>query len=355
VQVYGFGSGWSFSSDRSRLVLGSGELGELYFIDARRLKAVGFARLGGRGWVAATAWLAGRVVALVRAGTGGWRLLAVDTSTRRVVARRDLDGKVMGFARSRGRIVLLLAPSARIGPARLVVAGAQLELRSITLARITAGTAQKPAPHFFQPGLAADDARAFVVAAGPPLVATVDLTTLRVDYNVLRMRTLAAAAKVPFNGPQRSAHVLPNGLLAVTGSNEHAFRVNRRWHLRSTPAGLTLVDPSDWSARLLDETSTAALVSENVLLAWGYGWDSQAQRATGDGVAGYELDGTRRFRALAGEPLVWVQAAGNFALVRAYGPSSRFVPVHVRTGEALPARAGEPPHVLAGDAQPFWG
>jgi hypothetical protein len=353
----GYGSGWSFSPDRLRLVLGHGQLAELLFVDARSLRPSGIARLGlgVRGRVAATAWVGGRALALVRAGTGGWHLVAVDAATRRVVARRDLAGKVVGFARSRGRVVVLLAPSAGIGPARLVVAGAQLELRSITLARITVGTAYKPAPHFFQPGLAADAARAYVVAAGPPLIATVDLATLRVDYNVLRMRALAAAAKLAFNGPQRSAHVLPNGLLAVTGSNEHAFRANGNWHIRSTPAGLTLIDPSDWSARRLDETSTAALIARNVLLAWGYAWDSQAQRATGDGVAGYEFDGAGRFRALAGEPVVWVQAAGNFALARAYGPTARFVPVDVRTGQPLAPRPGNLPVVLTGDAQPFWG
>jgi hypothetical protein len=94
VSLMGRNSGWSFSPDRSRMVLGSdAPIPKLRLIDLQKMRALGDVRVARRGSVFATAW-AGRervlavVVTPACCGLGDTVVAGVDSASRRVLWRR---------------------------------------------------------------------------------------------------------------------------------------------------------------------------------------------------------------------------------------------------------------------------
>jgi hypothetical protein len=324
---------WTRSPGGSRLAVarnGRRAVLSLRLVDVKRLRVTSDLRLDG-GPVGLLAWLAPRRLLAVQevCCAERQRLVAVDASTGRVLAKRALRGTVLRVARTDGALVLLVAPAKAIGPARLVVADRRGAMRVVRLGRVRAGSRLVNRSTFRTrrrlPGLALDEAgrRAFVVEPGR--VAEVDLDRLAVSHHELvqpaapaRRPSRAVHAKAA-DGRTRFALWLGGGLLAVSGADEED-----RAEVR--PAGLSLVDTRTWTARTIEAGATDFVVAGDLLLATGAG-----DPATGGGIglAAYGFDGRERFRLFAGSD-AWIQEVHRG---RAYAgitrPDGRQAPMRV--------------------------
>ncbi|HET7647980.1 MAG TPA: hypothetical protein VFK17_05370 [Gaiellaceae bacterium] len=380
VQLDGHGTGWSFSPDRSQIVLGATvSKAELRFVDLRRMRPLGDIAVARDGSVFATTWAGpSRVLAVVLTpgccGLGDTTVVAVDARSRRVLWRRDLDGSLQAGAQFRRSLALVLGPPGRrLGPSRLALIGPDGRVRHARLDQIRSGSraegGRDPARflvHQWNPGLAVDPkgARAFVVQAAAP-IAEIDLRTLDVRYHPLaepisllgRLHDWLepkAQAKAE-EGPTRQALWLGNGLLAVTGSDTQASTGASGEQQWATPAGLKLIDTLTWSVRTLDRTTTRATVAAGTLIAYGLLWDSRSQRFSGTGLIGYTLDGDRRYHHYGDDPISAVEPIGDRLIVGGAAGSALF-----RRGALLDARSGRELRrasfavtPLTAD-QPFW-
>ncbi len=278
-------------------------------------------------------------------------LETVDTVAKKVVARRTIEGRVSAVARSADGLVLLLAPSDGIGPARLAAVGSDASVRTVDLGRILVGSSfpqdtsgSETIGAIRQPGLAVDaqGGVAYVVDADD-LFAQVDLTDLSVTYHEASSPLLArlaawltpAAQAKGLNGPTRNAAWLGDGLLMVTGNDESAVKQRDGTVLFSSrPAGLEVVDTHDWSVRTIDPEANAAVVADGVLLASGSSWRSDLAATTGDGLAAYGTDGALRWRLDRGKQR-WVAAAYGSVAVVGGDSSQPYELVDLATGRVL--------------------
>jgi hypothetical protein len=380
VPLAGHTFAWSFSPDRSRIVLGTDTpRAELRFVALRRMRVLGDVKVARRGSVFATAWAGpGRVLAVVVTpgccGLGDTIVAGVDVARRRVTWRHTLGGSLQAGARFRRSLVLVLGPRGRsIGASRLVVVGPDGHVGSAFLAEIRSGLNGSTGPgpgrvtDIWDPGVAVDPSgpRAFVVQAGAP-VAEVDLRTLQVRYHTLaepisllgRLRDWlepAAEAKAD-EGPTREALWLGHGLLAVTGWDGHAGVDPRGGQAEwGAPAGLKLIDTRRWSVRTIDPRVSDAAFVAGTLLAWSLTWDSRTDKFTGAGLTGYGPDGGRRFHLYGDDPISGVQPLGS-RVVAGGAAGGRLFPrgalLDARTGREL-RRVRFDVEVLVGD-QPFW-
>jgi hypothetical protein len=321
VPLAGEPLGWSFSPDRSRLVIGSAPYGaKLRLIDLRAMRRLGDVRVMRRGSAIGTTWAGPRrVLAVVVTpgccGAGDTIVAAVDTQRRRVLWRQTLGGSLQGGERWRRGLVLVLGPRGRsVGASRLVHVGPTGRIRSAALPQIRSGSEPDgKVTRVWDPGLAVDRAggRAFVVGARAPL-AEVNLRTLEVRSHPLELSARAADAVV---GPTRQALWLGRGRLAVTGSDMGE---------PPRPAGLTLIDTRSGRARRVDAHTTDVALVSGTLLAFSFPRCS--------GLTGYTLDGSRRFHLLGRQPIVGAQALGHTALV---GTRRATVRIDARTGRPV--------------------
>jgi len=382
LRLAGHTFGWSFSPDRSKLALGSDGSSEVRVIDLRRWRVLGDieVKLAPRGSVIASAWAgANRLLAVIVSpgccGLGDTTVAGIDARRTRVLWQRRLSGSLQAGARFRRSLALVLGPRGRsVGPSRLVLVRPDGRTRSALLTQIRSGlhssatqNRSRLVTEIWNPGLAVDPsgARAFVVQAGAP-IAEVDLRTLRVRYHTLsqsisllgRLRDWLepkAAAKAE-DGPTRKTLWLGHGLLAVTGFDSHAGVNSRGRQFESqTPAGLKLIDTRRWSVRTLDSRTTDAALTSGTLLGWSLLWDSRTSKLTGNGLTGYQPDGSRRFHLYGNDAISGVEALGSRVLVGGAAGSRLF-----RRGALLDARSGRQLgrltfdfQLLAGD-QPFW-
>src|SRR5207244_3863367 len=60
---------------------------------------------------------------------------------------------------------------------------------------------------------------------------------------------------------------LGNGLIALTGSNDHARVTDGRYDIGADPAGLELVDVRDWTTRTVDPDASDVVVGAGLLFA----------------------------------------------------------------------------------------
>ena len=298
----------AFSPHGSRLALGTVHPG-VEIVDARRMKRLGFVRLRATGWVTSLSWQRGTLFAVV-SGETATTAFVIDPAGRQVLQRHRLDRTMIAAEPAKGVIVLLTAPRRGIGPVELSVLGGK-GMASAPVPGITGGTKTTNDSKTFRaqqvlPALAVEKerGRALIVSA-ERTVATVDLGDLAVEYHRLpepvsllgRLHNWlepAAEAKI-LEGPQRKAIALGGGLVAVTGVDYAGAT--------SEPAGLTLIDTSEWSLRKLDEeTSDATRVGETLL---AYGLRS--------GLVGYDLQGRERFHLFGDKEIDVVETAGGLA------------------------------------------
>jgi hypothetical protein len=330
------------SPDGDTLALGADDRGYVQIVDLDRMTSLGSIDVGGTGFFERLHWVAPDLLLASVSGLPS-RAVALDPATRRVLSEHELEGTVLSSHPVEDGLVLLLAPPDRIGHARLAVFDGS-RVRSAKLREVRAGWEQEGETEEDYrgrqsiPGLAVDPSgsRALVVPAGNR-VAEVDVETLEVRYHELsepvsilgRLRDWlepAAHAK-SIDGPERNAVWLPSGLVAVSGS--HYVADGERMDV--TPAGLTLIDPADWSVRRLsDETSWVSFRGGALL---GSVWREESAAQT---LQVFEPDGTQRF-SLARERTDLSQAIGDH-LYAASEDGRRYEIIELATGETV-ARA----------------
>jgi hypothetical protein len=291
-----------------------------------------------------------------------------DTGSRKLVSRRELDGDIGTLARSPDGLVVLETPRNAIGPARLDAIGADGSLRSVALDRVVAGatwpqdSSGDPLGTQREAALAVDPDgyRAYVVQPDGP-AAEIALGTLAVSYHDLSAPrsllrrfsawfTPAAAAK-GMNGPRRTAAWLGDGLLAVTGSDEHSVRKNdSSIEMGYDPAGLAILDTRDWSIQRLDPGADTVTVADGVLLATGRRLAPGQDTPTGMGLAAYGADRSLRFRLFQGASSWVVRTLGGRAYVENGIGQESIAVVDLGSGAVLQQRPGPLAAPLLDDA-----
>lgn len=357
--------GPSLSPDGKLVALG-GESGDVWLVDTRRLRVAGSVQAEGFGHVVETAWLGGRLVAIVdrccseEGATEGLTVSVLDPVRKRGVMGHTLNGSIQAAERTDSKLVLLIGPRADLGTARLVVVDAEGGMATVSLGRIAAGVEIRTGhtvSRSARPGLALDRERnrAFVVGAGAP-VAEVDLTTLSVQYHELgtpvsllgRLRDWLepeAVAKVMPNGPERHARWLGNGYLAVWGlDNTTTLDQRGNGQMRQSAAGVKLIDTHDWSVRTLDRQASGLAVAHRTLLAFGWLWDSSVQEAGGVGLTAYGEDGSPQFHRFGAVPLYAVHVVGSRAFVPV--SESAYAVLDPQTGRVLRRISGRMPEPI---------
>jgi hypothetical protein len=376
-------SNWAFSPNRSRLVVAQHRESRrlphasLRFADVRRLRSLASVPLGA-GVTHNIAWLSpDRVLAVHDCCFGAFDLVVVSPRTGRVVLRRTVAGEPSARA-TRDELVLLVAPPQGIGTPRLLVADRRGEIRSASLDRIRAGRevpqeGAAPVSRHVHPGLTVDPdgRRAFVVSADGTF-AVVDLRSLAISYHTpsaprslfgrLRDWLEPAAHAKASDGTSRQALWLGSGLVAVTGSDDHTFTgADGALSMRTEPAGLSLVDVESWTVQRIDESVSHVSRVGDLLLATGYSWDSSEQRQGGNGLAGYALDGSKRFHVFEGRNLTQLRIYSGRAYIGLQGTvrvgatyvrlddGSAFKTIDLATGQVIGTRTASLPVLLTGD------
>jgi hypothetical protein len=270
-------------------------------------------RLGplGVGWVGPD-----RVVAIAGQGFGRQRLLWVEMTSRKVIARRAFSGRMVDALPVPGGFALALAPSRGIGPLRLLIADAAGGTRAIKLDGTPAGgNEDEPGGRYLKPGIAVDHegGRLFVVAARGLLVAEVGLASGEVTYHSLG----ASAAKGNVDVWWREAAWAGNGRIAVSG--EH-FRPGRegRPPPGPVPFGVRVIDTSDWSITTLDPRPSVMHVAGDTVLAYGTRWFDGGRRSESTGLLGFDSTGHRAFVRFRGKEIATLGSRGRlvYAWVR---------------------------------------
>jgi len=335
-------SSWSFSPDRSVLAVAGrntyqGQVQyKLRFVNARSMRVVGQLALPATWFINWVTWLGpDRLLAIVY-DSGNRSLVVVDPSTRRLIRSVPLVRPPENVVRLPNGLALLLGSQDSIAPAVLAVVDHDGALRTVTLDRISIGTAFDGDVESHA-GLTVDEAgdRAFVVDADFT-VAEVDLKTLRVAYHGGSARSLAKAAY----GPARSAAWLGsgivaawlgNGLLATAGVNYSGDET------QGEPVGLRLIDTRSWSTRFVDP---------NVRGVWRVP-GSPIFVATSGPLSSihydvYNVDGTLRYQfGLADSE--WLRLEGPFGYVCGGTNKSRVLRM-LSVADGLQERfAGKPP------------
>ena len=334
-----FAAGGGLSPDGTAVAVGAQEGAGVELVDLERMRSLGTVETDGS-FVMELHWVRPDLL-LAALGDVPSRAVAINPQTREVLAVHDLGGTILYAEETESGLVFLVAPSASIGPARVVVFDGS-ELRSAKLGEIRAGWEQVEGSDEDDyrarqsvPGLAVDPSgsRALVVPAGGR-VAEVDLATMQVRYHDLtepvsllgRLRDWlepAAHAKM-IDGPDRNAVWLPSGLVAVSG-NTYASEGDT---LDVTPAGLSLIDPSDWSTRRVSDQPGWVTFRDDALLAsaWTEGSDEQT-------VMVFDPDGTPRF-SLARKSADLSQTHGGY-LYATTANGTRFEIIDLATGKTV--------------------
>jgi hypothetical protein len=311
-------------------------------IDVRRWRTTAVIEVSPHTEVAWLAWPAPRrLVGLLGHRSGAHGVVVVDPAARRVVRRGRVHGLVpgSGVRPAAGGLAAVVGPPEGIGPAALAHVTATGE-RRIPLA-VDAGfdqpplerTGPLPAARQRVPGLAVDCHRAYVVEAGGPGVAEVDLESGKAarhepveDRTLLeRLRDLvepAAEAKA-VEGPIRQVDVIAPGRLAVTGWDD----VVRGTEQIPRPYGLRIVDTETWRFEVADPRVRSFVPAPGALLVTDGG------RGPRSGVVALDLDGRERFRLLEGRDASAI-AAGGRLYATAHGPGRMHV-VDLRSGRRI--------------------
>jgi hypothetical protein len=311
----GDAQGVVFSPNRMKLAVGSSAFG-VRIAEVRRMKLLSSGMGRRLGWdLNPLLWpTARRLLALEshqRLATT--RLVVIDPVARRVLKRTSLDAPLMCWEAAGREVVALSGPANGIGPARVVVIDSNGAMRSVSIDRISAGgrmdgAEDDPTYTMASPGLAVDPLgrRAYVVGQAP-LLAEIDLDLRAVTYRELATpRTLATRAKV-LKGWSREATWLGDGRIAVVGADYD--------ELRSTPAGLVVIDVGSGATRTLEPRASTAVLSQGLLLAGGGARDGQTEEESGMGISAHSADGELLWRALGDEAVWWAQAAGGYTYV----------------------------------------
>jgi hypothetical protein len=321
----GGASATALSSNGRMLALGDANPG-VELVDLARMREVGAVNVGGAGWVTFLSWQRGYLFAVV-SGDRRSGVAVIDPIGRQVLQRYRLARRIIGVQESRGPIVLLTAPRKGIGALELSVVGGK-GIQSVRVSQIFGGSQVENGEDGYRarevtPGLAVEPGqRAFIVSASKT-VAEVSLHNLAVQYHTLaepvsllgRLRSWlepTAEAKV-LDGPQRKARWLASGLIAVTGADYTTVTSASGLDVQVDAAGLSFLDPGDWSLRKVNDETSDFVTFRSSLLAFGdTSWGHPAQ---GLGVVGYDFTGRELYRRFDGTVVSWIEPVDGLAYV----------------------------------------
>jgi hypothetical protein len=297
------------SPDDLLLAVGAGSA--IAFLDPAAMRNLGEIHLKPYPNVAILSWPTTRVLFAQTCCPDTDRLLVVDPTMRRVVARAPLWFDTDGTAPLPDSIAYLGSPSNRIAPAQVVVIDAEGKTHELTsLSRISAGRHWHKVQgvqvlELRQPGFTVDPERriAYVVASST-LAAEVDLRTGAVAYHTIAPASARKLAHVEkeFNGTTRYARWLGNGRIAVAGTRY--TRSNKSSSVRAKPAGVALVDTRTWRIQTLDPTANGFVADGNYLLA-----------LEARGVKAFTTDGALRATIPAAGGVLYAQLFDGLAYV----------------------------------------
>lgn len=328
------------SPDGDFLAVGESEGGAVQFIDLDQMRTLGKTEVGSASYVDRLHWVKPDLLLASLGGNPGM-VAALNPTTHQVLSTHDLEGSTLYSQAAGKELVSLVAPANDIGPARLVVFDGS-ELREATLTEVPAGWEQMEGTDESDyrarqsvPALAVDPdgKRALVIPAGGR-VAEVDLDTMQVRYHDLtepvsfwgRLRDwLEPSAQAKgIDGPDRNAVWLPSGLVAVSGSQY----TDDGKTVKVTPAGLALIDPSDWSVHRLSEEPSWVTLEGDALLAsgWRQGTDEQV-------LIVFDDEGQLRF-SLTREGSDLSQVSGGHLYATSHN-GTRFEIVDLETGKVV--------------------
>jgi hypothetical protein len=327
-----FRRGWShdFSPDGRLLAYAaSGRPARVQLIDVMRWRSVAVFTTGDSGTLTFA-----RNDRLIEAGGTEIRVMSVPSG--RLVARHPLDRFWVDSEAIPNGVALLTQARRGLAPAGLLLADGDGGLRRIRLDRIESGGNRRA---FLRPALAVDAAggRAYVVAPRRPLVAEVDLASGAVRYHALG----ASAAKGTEEAWWREAEWTAGGRLAITGDHMPRPLRSGRPAAGPLPYGLWLVDPRDWSTRMVSRRTNALEMAGERLLASGTTWNAGWRKSTSTGLLAFDLSGRPAFDRFAGKDVAVLGAHGRYAYswVR---PDRMLHVLDLRTGRTVKAIATRP-------------
>jgi len=350
-----FVSDFALSPDGARLAVGSEEHSRIELFDLRRWRSLGSVQLSGsdrEGGASGLVWASERrLLALAGAPHGRVTPVVIDPQRRRVLSRSSWRGQAIRWQSAGGRLVLLASErdGADAARGRLVSFDADGRVHELRLSRIEAGS-WRTGPRRWrtvEPGLAVSDAgdRVYVVAAHGRLVAEVDLQSRRLEYHdvvedrsarqrIAELIEPAAHAKEPFDSAVRTAQMLPNGVIAVTGEDQDA--TDAAHTPKTVPYGVRLIDPARWTSRTVDEDAQAITVAGGAILARRWSCDDCLNGLPSIGLRVYDTAGKLRFTRFAGAGTIVQGAAGRYAYVEVTrGRTRRVHVIDLGTGDTV--------------------
>jgi hypothetical protein len=345
VRTFLDGLGGTFSPDGRLFAYGNGFDGRalVQLIDVQRWSTRAKLNLGNDGPVGVAWPTQDRLIAVTGEGFGRQRLLVLAAPGGQVLARRSFRGRRLADAATPLGLVMLVAPDRGIGPARILHAGVDGDLRTIEVARIRAGgnEGRRRGGRFRAPGLTVDPAAgaAYLVAAGPMLVARIDLSSGAVEYHELDAvgpAGPAVAAKGSVAAWLRHASWLGDGRIAVTGHYEPPFRPGRRPQ-PPRPFGVRLIDTRDWTIRTLHPDAILIHRAGQRLLANGTVWHPGGKPKASTGLLAFDLQGQRAFTRFRGADVTVLGSHGRLAYVWVR-PTRMLHVLDLRSGESLRSR-----------------
>jgi hypothetical protein len=306
------GSAWitALSPNRKQLAV-SGGLGTaaVELVDLRRMRSRGVINLEMDGDLRFLSW--GKDLFAVVDDYERRAVVSIDPRSRTVTKRHPLDGTILQVeAGTEGQVVLLLGPRQGIGQLQLAVVGDK-GMTTAGVPDLTGGSSFERDGDDIRareviPALIVDREghRAFVYKQGVVVAISLDDLTATTHplsrpvsvWNRFRNWLEPAAQAKLVSGSYRNGEWIGEGRFAVSGSD---FSEEE-----ATPAGLTLVDTSNWTLHKVADRGAEVAASGDTLLTFGY---HQV-----DGIRGYDLTGRQRFHVLRGRS-AWIQLAGGLA------------------------------------------
>jgi hypothetical protein len=335
------------SPNGAMVAVGGNETGVVDIVDLERMRSLGEIDLPSATWVERLHWVEPDRILAVLWGNRP-QVAALQPGARKPIDVHELEGTIVKSTPAGTGIALLLAPADGIGAARLAVFDGE-EVRYVDLPGVRAGWDESGDQEEYRarqllPALAVDPSggRAVVVSPGNRAV-EVDLASLATTSHELvqpaslldRFRNWlepGAWAKL-IDGPELNAVWLPSGLIAVSGVRYATDGTD----VNATPAGLSLVDPGDWSVRQVSDAPSWVTFRGGALL--GSAWDEQTGAQS---VHVFGPDGAPRFEVERRGQADLSQTAGEHLYISTQD-GAKYEIVDLATGETVARAAPERP------------
>jgi hypothetical protein len=316
-------------------------------VDLERMRSLGEIDLPSATWVERLHWVEPDRILAVLWGNRP-QVAALQPGARKPIDVHELEGTIVKSTPAGTGIALLLAPADGIGAARLAVFDGE-EVRYVDLPGVRAGWDESGDQEEYRarqllPALAVDPSggRAVVVSPGNRAV-EVDLASLATtSHDLVQPASLldrfrnwlepGAWAKL-IDGPELNAVWLPSGLIAVSGVRFATDGTD----VNATPAGLSLVDPGDWSVRQVSDAPSWVTFRGGALL--GSAWDEQTGAQS---VHVFGPDGAPRFEVERRGQADLSQTAGEHLYISTQD-GAKYEIVDLATGETVGRAAPERP------------